>query len=236
MYLLLTHTRSVIYNMTDPSSRQGERPRTNKTANLLATTKIWSWVPEGLNAKTGWLTVSCKVTLTLTLAGWTNWYSWSFRPQISPIRETQRDCRLDVKTVRTDRGWEYISSSARSHRKQSPRRNWAPWHPKLINTPKLSMAHGTDGIPQQCLSHLSRRSLVHITHLFNRCFRMSHFTQPWKEANVITLPTLISYMFYVLYNNNVKRACLALNHFFVRNKKCVLKCTSSFVLIAIAYL
>jgi len=30
------------YYMTDPSSRQGERPTTNKKAIVLTTTKIWS--------------------------------------------------------------------------------------------------------------------------------------------------------------------------------------------------
>jgi len=29
---------------------------TDKTANVLTTAEIWSWVPEGLNAKTNWLT------------------------------------------------------------------------------------------------------------------------------------------------------------------------------------
>jgi len=43
---------TVTYYMTDPSSRQGERPTTKITAPVLTTTKIWSWVPEGVNAKT----------------------------------------------------------------------------------------------------------------------------------------------------------------------------------------
>jgi hypothetical protein len=69
-----THTRfkrdrTVTCYKSDLSSRQGGRPTTNKTATVLTTAKIWSWVPEGLNAKTvwltDWLTVSCKVALIL---------------------------------------------------------------------------------------------------------------------------------------------------------------------------
>jgi hypothetical protein len=67
MRMLLTQTKTVAYYMTDPSFRQGEHPTTYKTTTVFTTTKIWSWVPEGLNAKTDWLTdrptVSCKVTL-----------------------------------------------------------------------------------------------------------------------------------------------------------------------------
>jgi hypothetical protein len=47
---------------------------------------------------------------------------------------------------------------------------------------------GIDGIPNECLRHLSRRPLVHLTHLFNHCLRLSHFPKSWKEAKVITLP------------------------------------------------
>jgi hypothetical protein len=53
---------------------------------------------------------------------------------------------------------------------------------------KLRKACGIDGIPNECLSHLPRRPLVHLTHLFNHCFRLAHFPQSWKEAKIITLP------------------------------------------------
>jgi hypothetical protein len=38
---------------------------------------------------------------------------------------------------------------------------------KLTNTLKLRKACGLDGIPNECLRHLPRRPLVHLTHLFN---------------------------------------------------------------------
>jgi hypothetical protein len=59
---------------------------------------------------------------------------------------------------------------------------------KLIETLKLRKACGFDGIPNECLRHLPRRTLVHLTHLFNHCFRLSYFPIPWKEAKIITLP------------------------------------------------
>jgi hypothetical protein len=57
---------------------------------------------------------------------------------------------------------------------------------KLINSLKLRKACGIDGIPNECLRHLPRRPLVHLTHLINHCLRLSHFPNIWKEAKVIT--------------------------------------------------
>jgi hypothetical protein len=59
---------------------------------------------------------------------------------------------------------------------------------KLINSLKLRKSCGMDGIPNECLRHLPRRPLIHLTHLFNHCLRLSHFPNPWKEAKVITVP------------------------------------------------
>jgi hypothetical protein len=61
---------------------------------------------------------------------------------------------------------------------------------KLANSLKLKKACGLDDIPNECLWHLQRRLLVHLTHLFSHCLRLSHFVKAWKEANVITLPKL----------------------------------------------
>jgi hypothetical protein len=53
---------------------------------------------------------------------------------------------------------------------------------------KLGNAYGIDGIPNKCLSHLPRRSLIHVTHLFNHWLWLCHFPAPWKEAKIIALP------------------------------------------------
>jgi hypothetical protein len=59
---------------------------------------------------------------------------------------------------------------------------------KLVNSLKLRKACGIDGIQNECLRHLPRRPLLHLTHLFNRCYRLAHFPQSWKETKIITLP------------------------------------------------
>jgi hypothetical protein len=58
----------------------------------------------------------------------------------------------------------------------------------LADSLKLRNACGLDGIPNECLRDLPRRPLVHLTHLFNHCLRLSYLPKPWKEAKVITLP------------------------------------------------
>jgi hypothetical protein len=59
---------------------------------------------------------------------------------------------------------------------------------KLLNSLKLKKACGIDGIPNECLRHLPRRPLVHLTHLFNHCIRLSHLPTSWKESKVVALP------------------------------------------------
>jgi hypothetical protein len=43
-------------------------------------------------------------------------------------------------------------------------------------------------IKQVASRHFPRRPLVHLTHLFNHCLRLSHFPKSWKGAKFITLP------------------------------------------------
>jgi hypothetical protein len=59
---------------------------------------------------------------------------------------------------------------------------------RLINTLPLRSFCGFDGIPNEHLTHIPRRPLVYLTHLFDHWLRLFHFPKPWKEAKVITLP------------------------------------------------
>jgi hypothetical protein len=47
---------------------------------------------------------------------------------------------------------------------------------------KLRKVCGLDCIPNECLRHLQKRPLVHLTHLFNHCLLLSHFPKAWKVA------------------------------------------------------
>jgi hypothetical protein len=59
---------------------------------------------------------------------------------------------------------------------------------KFIKSLKLKKVCRIDGIPNECHRHLPKRPLVHLTHIFNRCLRLSYFPNTWKEAKIITLP------------------------------------------------
>jgi hypothetical protein len=48
---------------------------------------------------------------------------------------------------------------------------------QLISSLKLRKSCGIDGIPNEWLRRLPRRSLVHLTHLFNHCLRLSQFSK-----------------------------------------------------------
>jgi hypothetical protein len=58
---------------------------------------------------------------------------------------------------------------------------------KFANSLKLRRACGIVCIPNECLRHLPRKPLVHLTHLFTHCLRLSHFPKPSNDAQFITL-------------------------------------------------
>jgi hypothetical protein len=49
---------------------------------------------------------------------------------------------------------------------------------------KLGKGSVFDGIPNECLRHLPRRPLVHLTHLI--AVFICHFPASWKEEKIIT--------------------------------------------------
>jgi hypothetical protein len=58
---------------------------------------------------------------------------------------------------------------------------------KEIQSLKLRKARGFEGIPNESLWYLPRRSFLHSTHLFNPFLLFGHFPIPWKEANIVTV-------------------------------------------------
>jgi hypothetical protein len=101
------------------------------------------------------------------------------------IQFTPHDLCDDNHERRVETGVQALLETVVTSRPQRK----SPCHiKKLINSLKLRKVCEIDGIPKKCLSHLPRRQLVHLTHLFNHCLRISHFPNPWKEAKVITIP------------------------------------------------
>jgi hypothetical protein len=92
--------------------------------------------------------------------------------------------------IMTD-GWTVCSpSSARICRRHPLWKSKTVWPTKTSKFIEIEKVRDLDGIPNECLRHLPRRSLVHLTHLlvFNRCLRLSHFPKSSKR----TYPSLRS--------------------------------------------
>jgi len=53
---------------------------------------------------------------------------------------------------------------------------------KIKNPLKLRKASGIGDTPNECLRQLPRKPLVHLTHLFDHCLRLSHLPSSWKEV------------------------------------------------------
>jgi hypothetical protein len=55
---------------------------------------------------------------------------------------------------------------------------------KEIQSLKSGKACGFDAIPNECLQHLPRILLVHLTYLFKHCLQLGHFVAAWKDAKI----------------------------------------------------
>jgi hypothetical protein len=138
----------------------------------------------------------CEVSYEQGWTKGTNCHSWSFRPKMLPVRESQRNCCLENEFTPHDlcdynherRVKARVQALLQTVDNSLPERVRPCDIQKLINSLKLRKPCWIDGIPNECLRHLPRRPLVYLTHLFNRCIRLSHFPNSWKEAKVITLP------------------------------------------------
>jgi hypothetical protein len=53
---------------------------------------------------------------------------------------------------------------------------------KEILSSKFGKACSFDDIPNECLQHLPKNTIVYLTHLFNHCLRLDHLPTPWKEG------------------------------------------------------
>jgi hypothetical protein len=94
----------------------------------------------------------------------------------------------DLYEENHDELWRLESKLCSKLQIVTPPERTRPWYlQKLLNSLKRKEVCGIDGIPNECLRHLPRRLLVHLTHLINHWIRLSHFPAPWKEAKVIAL-------------------------------------------------
>jgi hypothetical protein len=126
----------------------------------------------------------------------TYYNSWSFRPCILSDRRNQRNCKLLRKPVHLTRivwhrpwttGGGSSPSSADYRRRKSLSYISTMRRLKRNTFPKIRK-----GLQYWwywwCLKHLPRRSLVHITHLFNYCRRLCQIPGILEGSEIITLP------------------------------------------------
>lgn len=58
----------------------------------------------------------------------------------------------------------------------------------LIKLLPIRKAPGLDKIPNVALKRLSEKAILHLTKIFNCCFRLKHFPKPFKIATIIMIP------------------------------------------------
>jgi hypothetical protein len=71
---------------------------------------------------------------------------------------------------------------------------------------QIGKTYGFDGIPNECLQHLQRRPLMHLTHLLNHCLWLLSFSvtlegsknhnsaKNWQRPKIIPELSLISHL------------------------------------------
>lgn len=65
----------------------------------------------------------------------------------------------------------------------SPNEVW-----EVIKTLTKRKAPGPDQITNTALKKISKRTILHLTEIYNYCLRFEHFPAPWKTTNVIMIP------------------------------------------------
>jgi len=144
-----------------------------------------------------------------------NCYSWSFKPQVPAIRKRQSDYRLSGKSVHAiwpmwgkswTSGGDSSPSSVWSRGRQFSQKSKTSWRMNLINSLKLRKAWRIDGIPNECLRHLPRRRLVHLTHLFITAFGCHIFNHLGRKPYRSQTRTHTSLITYDQYPKNSPKA------------------------------
>lgn len=59
---------------------------------------------------------------------------------------------------------------------------------KAIKLLTKKKAPGPDKISNTALRYASKKTILHLTKIFNCCLRLEHFPAPWKLPNVIMIP------------------------------------------------
>jgi hypothetical protein len=142
-----------------------------KDRNCQTVINIWSWDPDGAHHED-------------LLIDWPSVAMWLWIWLRKPVHAAQIVWH-----------WPWTAGGSSSPRSADYRRRNLPvkFRPcdvsQQIRSLKLGKACSIHGIPNECLRHLPRRTLLHVTHVrFNHCFRLCHFQVPWKEAKIIALP------------------------------------------------
>lgn len=59
---------------------------------------------------------------------------------------------------------------------------------EIIKNLTRNKAPGPDRITNIALKHSSKRTILHLTKIFNSCLRLEYFPKPWKIANMVMIP------------------------------------------------